>query len=91
MITNKLSTLIAQMLHNIPWLVLLGIGLLNLGRGGFHWLAPDSGAGSVAGMNLSYAIGDDVIFLLASLGLMQVFLGIWYVYFAIWKPYKFLS
>lgn len=81
--TSKLATLIGKLSSNIPWLVLLGIGLVNLVRGGFHWLAPDSGASSVAGMNLNYANAHDVIFLLASIGLMQVFLGIWYLYFAI--------
>lgn len=55
----------------IPWVVLLGVGLLNLGRGGFHWLAPDSGAGSVAGMNLDYPNRDDVTFLLATAGFFR--------------------
>jgi hypothetical protein len=66
----------------LPWLVLLGIGILNLGRGGFHWLAPDSGARSVAGMNLDYPNRADVTFLLASAGLSQVFFGIWYIFMA---------
>lgn len=83
--STKPATLRGKCLHNIPWLVIFGIGLFNLGRGGFHWLAPDSGAGSVAGMNLSYANADDVIFLLASVGIIQMFFGIWYLYFAFWQ------
>jgi hypothetical protein len=82
---TRSTTLIRKLSHDIPCLALIGIGLVNLVRGGFHWLAPDSGAGIVAGMNLSYANANDVIFLLASIGLMQVFLGIWYIYFAIWQ------
>jgi hypothetical protein len=34
--------------------VLLVLGLIELGRGGFHWLAPDAGAGVVAGVIVSY-------------------------------------
>ncbi len=61
--------------------VLLVLGLIDLGRGGFHWLAPDSGAGVVAGMNLSYPNARDVVFLLALDGIGQIFWGIAYLFF----------
>jgi hypothetical protein len=54
---------------------------MDLGRGGFHWLAPDSGAGVVAGMNLSYPNARDVVFLLALDGIGQIFWGIAYLFF----------
>ena len=60
--------------------VLLVLGLVDLGRGGFHWLAPDSGAGIVAGMNLSYPNARDVVFLLALDGIGQIFWGIAYLF-----------
>lgn len=81
----KSKSLSRKLSLNIPWLVLFIIGLVNISRGGFHWLAPDSGAGIVAGMNLNYPNAADVIFLLASIGLIQLFLGIWYIYFALWQ------
>ncbi len=62
------------------------LGFINLARGGFHWLAPDSGAGSVAGMNLEYDNADDVIFLLGAAGLLQMVLGVWYLYIVQNKP-----
>ncbi|MGB0385190.1 MAG: hypothetical protein ACPGWR_10230 [Ardenticatenaceae bacterium] len=66
--------------------VLTILGFINLARGGFHWLAPDSGAGSVAGMNLEYDNADDVIFLLGAAGLMQLTFGVWYLYIVQKKP-----
>jgi hypothetical protein len=66
--------------------VLLVLGVIDLARGGFHWLAPDSGAGSVAGMNLSYPNGRDVIFLLATDGISQIVWGIAYLFFVFRAP-----
>jgi hypothetical protein len=60
--------------------VLFALGLVDLGRGGFHWLAPDSGAGIVAGMSLSYPNARDVVFLLALDGIGQIFWGIAYLF-----------
>lgn len=59
-----------------PQVALAAIGLLNLARGAFHWLAPDSGAGSVAGMNLDYPNRKDVVFLLGSSGISQLVTGV---------------
>jgi len=60
--------------------VLLILALIDLGRGGFHWLAPDSGAGSVAGMNLSYPNARDVVFLLSLTGISQILWGFAYLF-----------
>ena len=60
--------------------VLLLLGLIDLARGGFHWLAPDSGAGMVAGMNLSYPNARDVVFLLATDGISQILWGTAYLF-----------
>lgn len=60
---------------SLSWLVLLGIGIFDLLRGGFHALAPDSGAGSVAGFDLS-GNGEAIIFLLALVGVAQLAFGI---------------
>jgi hypothetical protein len=66
--------------QKLSWGVLLALGVVDLGRGGFHWLAPDSGAGVVAGMNLSYPNARDVVFLLSLDGVGQIFWGITYLF-----------
>jgi hypothetical protein len=71
----------------VPALILAGIAILNLARGAFHWLAPDSGAGSVAGMNLSYPNAPDVVFLLAVTGVSQLLWGVCYLYIAFWQRF----
>lgn len=62
-----------------PTIVLALIALLNLGRGAFHVFAPDSGAGSVAGLDLS-TNAQAVIFLLASVGVSQFVWGVFQAY-----------
>jgi hypothetical protein len=61
-------------------IALAAFGVLDLARGGFHWLAPDSGAGIVAGMNLHNAGGTNIVFLLAAVGIEQVAWGVLYLY-----------
>ncbi|MGI9252363.1 MAG: hypothetical protein ACR2J8_01345 [Thermomicrobiales bacterium] len=56
--------------------ILGAIGAVTIARGLFHWLAPDSGMGSVAGMNLANGQGDDVIFLGGTLGVAQLAAGV---------------
>ncbi|MFM9105343.1 MAG: hypothetical protein ACKOWF_01430 [Chloroflexota bacterium] len=57
--------------------VILGaIGAFSIARGLFHWLSPDSGAGSVAGMDLSGGNRDDVVYLLGITGIAQLGSGI---------------
>ena len=67
--------------NKLSLVALLALGIIDLARGGFHWLAPDSGAGVVAGMNLSYPNARDVVFLLALDGISQIFWGIAYIFF----------
>lgn len=59
----------------MPTLVLALVALLNLGRGAFHVLALDSGAGSVAGLDLT-TNAQAIIFLLASVGVSQFVWGV---------------
>ena len=68
----------------LPWMILLILGVFFLGRGLFHFLWFDSGAGVVAGMNLSYPNSADIVFLLGAAGIMQITLGVFYIYFALW-------
>lgn len=51
------------------------LGLINLGRGGLHVFLPDSGAGQIAGFDLT-AGGPAIIFLLAMVGVTQIGLGL---------------
>lgn len=55
--------------------VLSLLGLVNLGRGGIHAFAPDSGAGSIAHFDLSQG-GPTIVFLLAMVGAGQLGSGI---------------
>jgi hypothetical protein len=51
------------------------LGLINLGRGGLHVVLPDSGAGQIAGLDLSQG-GAAIVFLLAMVGVTQIGLGL---------------
>jgi hypothetical protein len=51
------------------------LGLINLGRGGVHVFLPDSGAGQIAGFDLTQG-GQAIVFLLAMVGVTQVGLGL---------------
>jgi hypothetical protein len=51
------------------------LGLINLGRGGLHVFLPDSGAGQIAGFDLSQG-GQAIVFLLAMVGVTQIGLGL---------------
>lgn len=69
----------------------IGLGLIDFLRGAIHWLAPDSGAGVIAGMNLSNASGPDLIFLLATDGIGQIAWGVVYCWVALRKPQYLLG
>ena len=56
------------------WMILLILALFNIARGLFHAFAPDSGAGSVAHLDLS-SNAQNIIFLIAAIGIHQVALG----------------
>jgi hypothetical protein len=51
------------------------LGLINLGRGGLHVFLPDSGAGQIAGFDLTEG-GQAIVFLLAMVGVTQIGLGL---------------
>lgn len=51
------------------------LGLINLGRGGLHVFLPDSGAGQIAGFDLTQG-GQAIVFLLAMVGVTQIGLGL---------------
>jgi hypothetical protein len=55
--------------------VLVVLGLINLARGSIHAFLPDSGAGVIAGFDLT-AGGPTIIFLLAAIGAGQIGSGI---------------
>ncbi len=69
-------------LASVPWMILFLLGVFSLARGVFHYLAPDSGAGIVAGMDLSFPNGADIVFMLGAVGVMQMALGVFYIWFA---------
>lgn len=57
-------------------LAVLGLlGVFNLVRGGLHVFLPDSGAGSIAGLDLSQG-GASIVFLLAMTGVGQIGAGV---------------
>ena len=51
------------------------LGLINLGRGGIHLFAPDGGAVSIAGLDVTPA-PQTILFLFGSLGVGQIALGL---------------
>ena len=51
--------------------VLVLLGLFNLGRGALHAFLPDSGAGAIAHFDLSQG-GQTIVFLLATTGAGQI-------------------
>jgi hypothetical protein len=64
-------------------IILVVLGIINFLRGGVHWLVPDSGAGSIAGMDLSTSSAPNIIFLLAADGIGQFAWGAVYLYIAL--------
>jgi len=60
----------------LPVAVLGLLGAIDLARGSFHWLVPDSGAGIVAGMDLHNAGAPNIVFLLAADGISQIAWGV---------------
>ncbi len=51
------------------------LGLVNLGRGSIHLFAPDGGAGTIAGLDLS-SNAPTILFLFATLGAGQIAMGL---------------
>lgn len=61
-------------MRHIPVVVLALLGVLNLVRGAIHAFAPDGGAHSIAGLDLSEA-RETILALFAAIGFMQMTLG----------------
>lgn len=61
--------------HRVTLIVLAVLGIFNLVRGGLHVFLPDSGAGSIAGMDLTQG-GQAIVFLLAMTGVGQIGAGL---------------
>jgi len=59
----------------IAWGVLAALGVLDLVRGGIHLLAPDGGAGRIAGIDLARG-GDVIVMLFAVMGASQILWGV---------------
>ena len=57
------------------WIILVLIGIMNLGRGSIHVFRSDGGAASIAGIDLSQN-GEVILTLFASMGLSQILLGV---------------
>ena len=55
--------------------LLVGLGLMNLGRGAIHVFLPDSGAGVIAHFDLAQG-GRTIVFLLAMIGAGQIASGL---------------
>lgn len=64
----------AAALRRFPIAVLALMGLINIGRGGIHAFAPDGGAHSIAGLDLTTNTAT-VLSLFATLGLGQIVKG----------------
>jgi hypothetical protein len=64
-------------------IVLAMLGVLNLLYGCVHWVAPESGAGSIAGMDLGTSSAPNIVYLLAAAGISQVAWGVVYLYIAL--------
>ena len=64
-------------------IILVVLGIINFLRGCVHWLVPDSGAGSIAGMALNTSSAPNIIFLLAADGIGQFAWGAVYLYIAL--------
>lgn len=69
--------------QRIPVIVLALMGLLNLVRGGIHAFAPDGGAHSIAGLDLT-ANAATILSLFATLGLSQMAKGLFQL-IVVWR------
>jgi hypothetical protein len=63
--------------------ILFILGLFSVLNGLFHYFWYDSGAGSVAGFDLSGPAGSTLVFMLAVVGQIQVIKGLVYLYVAL--------
>lgn len=73
-----------ERLKHGSWVLLAVIGLINLVRGLAHVLTADSAAGQ-AGISIDHAGRDDIIYLFAIIGGVQVILALFYLYVALFN------
>ena len=57
------------------WILLVLLGVMNLGRGSIHVFRSDGGASSIAGIDLSQN-GEVIQTLFAAMGLTQILMGV---------------
>ena len=80
--TDLLSLLLPARVDNrvvgsrVPLYVLGAIAAVSLVRSGIHLLASDGGAGSIAGMDLSVAGADGIVFAFALWGSSQLLMAL---------------
>jgi hypothetical protein len=73
---------------NTAWIFLL-ITIFTIVRSCIHIFAPDGGAGSIAGIDVSGAGGSNVVSMFAFWGLSQLLMGV--VYLVVFFRYKSLN
>lgn len=56
----------------VPWVVFTLLAIVSMVRSCIHLLSPDGGAGSIAGLDLSVAGADGIVFAFALWGSSQV-------------------
>jgi predicted neutral ceramidase superfamily lipid hydrolase len=74
--------------YKIAAIIFLLLTFVTIARSCIHILAPDGGAGSIAGINVSGEGGSNVISLFALWGLSQLLMG--FVYLVVFFSYKSL-
>jgi hypothetical protein len=74
--------------YKIAEVVFILITAITIIRSCIHMLAPDGGAGTIAGINTSVAGGPDIISIFALWGLSQLLMG--FVYLTVFWRYKSL-
>ena len=74
--------------YRIASVVFVLIAFVTIARSCIHILAPDGGAGIIAGIDVSVAGGSDIISLFALWGLSQLLMG--FVYLVVYFRYRSL-
>ena len=69
--------------YRFAQVILIILAAINIARGLFHYLAPDSGSHIVAGMDISAASGANIVYLLAVIGALQFVNGLLFLYIAL--------
>ena len=72
--------------YNVTAIIFFLVTIFTIVRSCIHILAPDGGAGSIAGIDLSVAGGSNIVSIFALWGLSQLLMGI--VYLVVFFRYK---